>query len=498
MFAIVTRALGFLFRVYLANTIGSVSLGIYQIGFSVFIVLVAIINSGLPLVVSKLTAKYRLEKNLKAEHNAVSTSIILGLLFSTLMFALLLLLKPMFIVLLSGERAYYVLLSLAPSLFAISLFGAFKGSLWGQEKHFDLSLIDLIEEIIKMAFTVLFIELGLNLMSGELSASLSVTISCFVSSLLTMRYYFKYSGRLTKPQKSSYSAILKTSLPITGMRTASSLIQPIIAILIPLRLIASGFTKEQALSQLGITLGMTFPLLFLPLTIVGALSVTLIPSITSLLQKKQTTELKSQINSSLQFTLFIAFLFIPAFIGLGIPIGEFLFKNTTSGVYLQQAAFLMLPIALANITASVLNALNLEVASLKNYILGSALLLLSLWFLPQYIGVRALIFGMAICMSYVSILNLKMIEKATNKRYKLFNTLLLMAVFVLPSSLLAKFSYAPLSFLFPRFLALIFSAGLGTFSFLILCIIFNLIRIDFWRSKFKNMLLTKKQKTRLA
>jgi stage V sporulation protein B len=485
-----------LFRVYLANAIGSVSLGIYQIGFSVFIVLVAVVNSGLPLSVSKQTAKFRLQKNLTKEHHTVSASIILGLIFSLALFALLLLLKPLLVSAFSGERAYYVLLTLAPSLFAVSIFGAFKGSLWGQEKHFELSFIDLIEEMIKMAFTIFFLELGLNLFSGELSASISVTISCFISTLLTLRYYLKYNGKVVAPKKSYYKPLLKSSLPITGLRVSSSLIQPLIAILLPLRLVTSGFTKEQALSQLGIALGMTFPLLFLPLTIVGALSMTLIPSIVSLLQKKQLSQLKTQVNSSLQFTIFVSFLFIPVFTSLGIPLGEFLFSNTTSGVYLQQAAYLMLPISLANITASILNALNLEVKSFKNYILGSILLLLSLWFLPQYIGVRALIFGMGICMASVSILNLKMIEQATNERYFVFKPIFIMSLCFIPSSLIAQFYYYPLTYLFPNFIAILFSGAMSVVSFVILCVLCNIIRIDFWSFKLKQLLENKKQNSK--
>jgi len=487
-----------LFRVYLANTIGELSLGIYQIGFSVFLVLNAIITSGFPLVVSKLTTKYRLEKQHNKEHSIVSASIVLGLAISTIIFVLMLVTKPLLVNLLSGEKAYYVLLTLVPSLFAISIFSAFKGSLWGQEKHFTLSLIDLIEEVIKMLVTIFLIEFAINIFAGEVSASLSVTVSCFVSSILTMRYYFKYEGKFKKPTKQHYKLLLKHSLPITGMRVTASLIQPLIAILIPIRLVASGFTKEQALSQLGVALGMTFPLLFLPLTVVGALSVTLIPSLTSALQKNNKDDLKHQINSALQFTIFTSFLFIPVYIGIGIPITKFLFSNVTSGVYLMQGAFLMLPISLANITSSILNALNLEVKSFKNYILGSMLLILSLWFLPPFIEVRALIYGMALCMASVSVLNLRMIIKATNTKFKIIKPIFYMSLFLIPSSLLCSYSYTLFNTFFPNILALLFSASFGIVAFGVLCIVFGFLQIDFWVSKFKNILNKKKQKPTIA
>ena len=61
LFSFITRVAGFFFRIYLSRTIGSEQLGIYQIVFSVFIVIVTIVTSGLPLTVSKLTAKYTTE-----------------------------------------------------------------------------------------------------------------------------------------------------------------------------------------------------------------------------------------------------------------------------------------------------------------------------------------------------------------------------------------------------------------------------------------------------
>ena len=208
--------------------------------------------------------------------------------------------------------------------------------------------------------------------------------------------------------------------------------------------------------------------------------------------------MKQQINSALQFTIFTSFLFIPVYIGIGIPITKFLFSNVTSGVYLMQAAFLMLPISLANITSSILNALNLEIKSFKNYILGSILLILSLWFLPQFIEVRALIYGMALCMASVSILNLRMIVKSTNSKFKVLKPILCMSLFLLPSSLLCSYSYTIFATFYPSIITLIFSASIGVITFAVLCIVFGFLKIDFFVSKFKNILNKKKQSSSLA
>ena len=52
-----------------------------------------------------------------------------------------------------------------------------------------------------------------------------------------------------------------------------------IAIIIPIRLMTYGFSQTEALSEFGIIMGMTFPLIMIPSTLISSLAVTMIPSI---------------------------------------------------------------------------------------------------------------------------------------------------------------------------------------------------------------------------
>ena len=56
-FTVAERMLGFLFKIYLSREIGAVGMGIYSVALSFFFVLLTLLTSGVPLVVSKLTAK---------------------------------------------------------------------------------------------------------------------------------------------------------------------------------------------------------------------------------------------------------------------------------------------------------------------------------------------------------------------------------------------------------------------------------------------------------
>ena len=310
---------------------------------------------------------------------------------------------------------------------------------------------------------------------------------------LSVVLYFVYGGKLRKPG-GVYKEVLKSSTPITAVRFLSSLVQPIIALIIPARLIAAGYTSSQALSVYGVAIGMTMPLLFIPITIVGSLSTALIPDLSAAVASEDSSHIKNRISSSLIITMFIAFLMVPLFIGAGENIGLFFFGNVTSGVLLSGAAWMTLPLALTNITSSILNALGMEVKSFINYLIGSIFLFLGICLLPGVIGIRALIVGMGACVSVTSLLNLIMIKRKTKIKLGILKPMLLMAAFCLPSAALTFFVTNLLNGVMPLFFNLAISCSLGGAMFVLLCAIFKIINIKTFFASVKKSGFRKKQR----
>ena len=54
LFSILTRFLGFVFRVYLSRKLGAEGIGIYQIATSIVGVFMTLVASGLPLTTAKI------------------------------------------------------------------------------------------------------------------------------------------------------------------------------------------------------------------------------------------------------------------------------------------------------------------------------------------------------------------------------------------------------------------------------------------------------------
>jgi len=238
-------------------------------------------------------------------------------------------------------------------------------------------------------------------------------------------------------------------------------------------------------------MGMTFPMLFVPMSIIGSISMVLIPSISSMMSKNDYSTIEKNITRSIEVTIFISMIFIPLYLSVGDLIGIVLFDNELSGLLLQLAAVCVLPISLCNLTGSMLNALNLEVKSFVNYIFGSIVLFLSLIIFTPIIGVNSIIVAFFLSMTTITLLNLKKIRKVV-PHFK-FNLLKISAKYGLisaPTSIIGHFVSNICLHFFNPFFSAVAGGGVAIIISFILIKIFNIY--DF--NDIKDLILKKKRK----
>ncbi len=494
VFSVATRLLGFLLRIFLSRTIGAEALGLYQVALSVFMVLMTIVSSGLTLIISRLTASYRVSKDKKGVSTLVTSSLLVGLAVSVILCLIILLFRNLFSNLFSDENCINILIILLPSLIFSAVYSVFRGAMWGYDNYFALCVTELFEMVVKIALCVLLLSAGMSALSSAMTVAWSFTISCIVSAIFVIILYFFYGGKMSKPSR-IYKTVLKQSTPITAVRVAGSLVQPLIALILPARLIVAGYTVEQAISIYGVALGMTFPLLFLPTTLIGSLSTALVPDISMAMVQNDNEHIQKRVNSSITFTLFITFLILPIFIGIGDRIGTFLFGEALSGTLLQFSAWMMIPMGITNITSAILNSCGLEVKSFINYIIGGIFTFIAVFCLTGYMGVLSLPFGMGISTAITAILNIIMLKRKLKIEVKIIKNLLIMILLCIPSVAVTSFLSSLLSFIMPDFFNIAFSASVGAIMFILLCLIFNVVSIQTYfvqfKEKFKN---TKKRR----
>ncbi len=476
-FSVLTRLFGFVFRIFLSRTIGAEALGMYQVVLSVFMVFLTIVSSGFTLIISRMTASYRVKSDKKAIASLVSSCAIVGLVVSVLLCFFIFVFKNVFSHIFTDANCVNILIILLPSLVFSAVYSVFRGAMWGQDNYFGLCVSELIEQISKILICVLILGSGMSAIESAMGVACSFTFSCLISAVFVTVLYFVYGGRLARPTK-VYRNVVKQSAPITGVRVLGSFAQPLIALILPARLVDAGFTSSQAMSIFGVAIGMTLPLLYLPSTLVGSLATALVPDISMALAKKDKQHIQKRMQTSVNFTTLVSFLIAPIFIAVGDKIGVFLYNDALSGTLLQFSAWLMVPMGLTNISSAMLNSLGYEVKSFVNYVIGGIFMFLSILILPKYIGVNSLIVGMGISTVVTASLNFLMLRRKLDLKIDVLPKVALLILLCLPTIALTSFLSGILSNFLPLFFDLLISCSVGLVVFVLLCTVFGMIKVS--------------------
>lgn len=465
-FTFAERTLGFLFKIYLSREIGAVGMGIYSVALSFFFVLLTLLTSGIPLVVSKITAT-----NKGNGGSVCSAALILELITALSVCCIVLIFQKPIGSLFAEPQSMTLVLIMLPALVFSGVYSAFRGVLWGEKKFTSVSIVELIEQIARIVCCIVLFTLFKNKTNA---VAASMTAACLISAAACAVFYFCGKRKLSSP-KSEIKPLLKTSMPITLSRTTSSINNYIIAIAMPFLLMSSGLNAEQSMYVFGSCVGMALPLLYLPITVVGSLAFVMIPTLSQAYAENDRKSMCRQIESALSFSVVVAAVILPAYTSLGGPLGTFIYNNTDAGIFLKKSAWLLLPLSFENIASSMLNSLDLEKKSLINYLIGAVTMYVVCFaFYSRFdMDVFMVAFGASLILS--SVLDVIDIKRRTGFKLTFFKPLAICLAVAFPAWLFTEYVYS----IIPGTVMPIIVAGIGGVCFSALgAVVFGAIDFD--------------------
>ena len=414
----------------------------YQVALSLFGLFVTVGTGGIPITVSRMITKSKADGNVQGEKSAVSAGLTACLLL-TLPFCLILWIfggKMTF--LFSDMRSFKVFRILLFGLCLSCVYAVFRGYFWGNKNFLTPSILEIAEESMMVIAGLLLLQHVPSPSIGAEKAAWAVVISYLFSFTASTICFFLQGGRLSSPKK-DLKPLFNATLPITSVRASGSLVTSAVAVLLPAMLIRSGISETDALKLFGIVSGMVFPVLFIPSTLLGSLSLVLVPELAEDYYRKNFLRLKNNLLRGLRFAFYIACALIPFFYALGEEIGLLTFSNAVAGEMLKKSGFVLLPMSLTMISTSMLNSLGFEKQTFVFYFVGAAALLLSILFLPKYCGAYAYIVGLGLSYILTAACNLVLLYKKCpflkKERGQVRDQAPFFALFaVLPFSLLGK------------------------------------------------------------
>jgi len=204
----------------------------------------------------------------------------------------------------------------------------------------------------------------------------------------------------------------------------------------------------------------------------------LIPRISSTNTMENKNNTKEQINYYLKFTISCIFMFIPIFIALSLPICNFVFNNTSAGLYLKYTCWTMIPLGLNQITTSILNALNQENKTFIYYIISSLIMLSLVFILPKYLGVSAMIHSIGISSIIQLMLNIIKLYKLTNIKTHIMSLIISHTLISIPIVLIIEYSYKIFNILCSQFLTIALTCIISVLSYIALLFVFNILEFN--------------------
>lgn len=340
----VSKLLGAVYRIPLTNILGGEGMGIYQMVYPLYCILLTVSASGIPTGISRLISSGR---GAGAERQAFRLYGAVGVIGMLIMFVLSAPLAA-----LQTEPAIKLCCQLlCPSVFFVSLLSVVRGYFQGKGNMLPTATTEIMEQVIKVAFGVAFSYLFRgNLPLAVASTLLAVTISEIISTGVALLWYFKKRSKppLYRVQSVPVKSILRFTVPLTLTAIAlpvSQLFESIIAV----RLLRAG--AENATALYGVFSGCAITIINLPVSITYGLAASSVPQISPLAESGDMAGAKKKAFKSLVITLAVS---LPAAVGLYFlaPLATRLIFGSLQGEEKELLISLIKILAVSSVTQS--------------------------------------------------------------------------------------------------------------------------------------------------
>ncbi|MCD7981599.1 MAG: oligosaccharide flippase family protein [Clostridiales bacterium] len=446
---IISRFIGFYYKIFLSREIGADGLGMYQLIFPIFALFLAVSSAGIQTAISRFCASCRSEREAKGYLAAgLSVSVTLSILCVSLIRT-----KADWFcqIMMEGMNAADLLMIMSWAILPASVHSCISGYYYGRKKAMVPAVSQVFEQTVRVGGVWLLMQIALSqgrtpsvsdavwgIFIGEIGAALyCVTAVCF-SGMRKANGCSPYFNKrnLRQPQYSHtnicsknkerparkagirlsiryYRNLLSLAIPLTANRLVSSLSASAESLLIPYSLRLFGYTGTDALSVYGILTGMVFSTIMFPAVVSNSLSVMLLPSISGACASGNLPLVNRIVRRTVETCILLGFLCTFGFLLGGDWIGSRLFGNTLAGVYLKTLCWICPFIFLGSTLGSVLHGLGRAGATLAINLSASLIRIAFIVCGIPVLGLKAYLWGMLVSQIFTSAVSLVCIRNAS-------------------------------------------------------------------------------------
>lgn len=397
---LLVKILGSVNRILLSRLLGGEGIGLYQIAYPFYLMLVALSSAGVPAAMSILISRKAAQKDFwGARRTMVICGGLMGLLgvfFAALAWGLI----PVLIAhgWVKDGRAAYAMLALVPAVGLSIPLACFRGYFQGFQDMTPTAVSQIGEQFTRVMVMVLlaYALLPQGLPKAAAGAAFGSVPGALIGLLLLGWFYhrqknsYKETSALSFPRPAFWHTakeLLALALPVTCANLMVPIVSVIEILLVPERLLVAGFTVATSTRALGYLSGMAMPLVNMGTIPTNSLALSTVPALSEAKALGDTTALENKTKRAFRFFLLLNF---PAAVGvylLGTPIAQVLYGTQYAGPVITALSPAILFLGLHQVTTAMLQGLGHTKIPMVNMFLSLLVKIGVLWILvanPSY------------------------------------------------------------------------------------------------------------------
>lgn len=454
MSALVAKLIGALYRIPLTNIIGAEGIGMYQLIFPVYSLMLTLSGGGISVAISRLVAERRAE--LISTKGIMKSAFFFVMPLSLITFAVMAILGSKIAGLQGNITVSKGFILIAPALVFTSVSGLIKGWFQGSLNMVPTATSMLLSQTVKLVSGLLlaYYLMPRGLIYAVYGAIAGVVLSELITLVFLLLYYLiTYKKERLIPSgintKDCTKQIIKITVPITIGSILLPLTQFIDSFLIVNILKSGGESAVAATSQYGLFSGTVMSLVNMPIVLILSLCVAIVPAISAGRATRNLDGIVQKSATSIKISYVIG---IPAallFFVLSRPIIELLYPKLSAAEItlavnlLCVSAFTIVFSSQMQIYNSLLQALDKTYVPVKNLGLAIIVKILLSIILIKKIGIMGAAVATLVMGAVALALNIIYLNKLIGKNVKLVENvsqiLLSGVIITLLSTLIVRF-----------------------------------------------------------
>lgn len=411
---LLSRVIGFFYKIFLSRTIGAESLGLYQLSFPVLSLFLALTSSGIQTALSRFVAE---EKNSPGRAmRFFYTALLLSCSLSVLG-GLILHQNADWIALafLGDERCSDLLAVMSYVFLPAAVHACINGYYFGLKKASIPSVSQLAEQAARVGGVYLIYRIqtergesitALHAVYGVLIGELfgliySVTAMWLQRNMSEAKKTTDTSPLLTR--RRALSLLCSMAVPLIFNRVLISLCTSVENMLIPKRLCMSGLSLSDSLSIYGVLSGMALSIIFFPNVLTGSLSVLLLPAVSEAKAGGREQSIISATKKAIRYGLLFGFGFTFLFLLGGDFLGRIIFDSPLAGQFIQRLSWLCPFMYVSGMLGSILHGLGCPKTVLLINLLSCLIRIFFVWFLVPEYGIDAYLWSMLLSQVFCAV-----------------------------------------------------------------------------------------------